>query len=166
MTEHNDRTDNGHSDTAERVLAANEALREDMHRLAEKLDAVSGRGDRTRLIVYALTVVTFMVAVGVLYGRSAENRRLIRQEENYLVQQCLFNNAFRVGERSLWEALLAEDAALARLEGTKVSPAEQAAIDRIQDKIERIYALKDCTQVKDGKFVLIDPSVPTPVPVP
>lgn len=91
-----------HATDTQKVLAANEKLREDIGCLAEKLDRVSDRGDRTRLLAYLLTVAIFGAAILWLYDRTADNRDRLDVAAAQELAACERSNQARAGQRQQW----------------------------------------------------------------
>ena len=165
--------------SSEEVLEANKALAEQVSALSEKIggletsNALLKKSDsrhRTALVIFGLlgAAVTLTVIV-VIYAlvrvdnaadkaTEASTQAVTAQELAVLVQQyqtdiCEAANEGRKTEKELWDSLFAEDKALAEEQGTPITKSEQAALDRIFEKVKQAYPQRDCSKVKSGEVV-------------
>lgn len=148
----------------DRVLAAAERLELAIPSLQKDIDHLKrfGEGNRRRIkwVAVAGAILTLLFFAFVVAYERADNAfdKAVSNSE-YLQSSCEQGNISRAEEKSLWDTILLEDAKLSEDQGYVPSKEEEAALQRIEDKVNKLYAQRDCTKVDEGQL-----GIPSPGP--
>lgn len=143
---------------SEEILAANELLREQIGEFQTALVKIENRERDTRIISYVLAFA--LVVLGGFALNEKANRAADKAElnSNYLISGCQQGNEDRAGELELWRGILADS----RDDPQNQTPAKKKILAEYDVKVAKTYAQRDCSKVKEGRIVKIDPATVGP----
>lgn len=140
------------SELGKKILTENQALRDLVGDLTAKIDNLEDEGKHTRWLAYALTAAIAVVLVVWGFGR-VNNR--VDELQNYQVAACNSANETRALDRAFWT-----DDILGAIAPPGSGAGAQEFRAKIQPKVDKRYAQRDCSKVREGQ----QPAVPTDGP--
>lgn len=137
----------------EELLREIKNTREALVDIPTRLDNLEDKNRHTRWLAYVL-------AASIVFGFGYVLWDRYDTISDYQKSGCEAGNASRAAEYRLWDTLFAEDKQLAEQLGEKITPEEQAALDRVFALVNKAYPQRDCSKVKSGELVNLTPSPP------
>lgn len=139
---------------SEEILAANEQLRSQIVDFQTALVEIEESERHTRIISYVLIGAVLLVGGFAVNEKSNRANDKAELNSNYLISGCDSGNEGRAKEKSLWDGILADSAK----DPANQTPEKIKEFAKFQATVDETYAQRDCSKVKEGRIVNINPS--------